>query len=206
MKTQRDLTGIKFGRLTVKHQEAKTVQKGLGRFWVCRCDCGKQISVYRGNLLSGNTTSCGCSKSKHGMAGTKIHGVWRSMRQRCENPNDVSYANYGGRGIKVCDRWQSFDSFFKDMGYPPKGGTLERIDNEGKYEPKNCRWASWKAQHNNKRTSRMLTAFGKTQTLAQWADEYLVSPLTLTSRLDRGKWSIEDALLLDRRKGRKPKS
>jgi hypothetical protein len=186
--------GERYGKLTLVERDVEAFRQGKRGHWICRCDCGNVISALTSNVTKGNTTSCGCSRIQHGMAKTKIYSAWRQMRQRCENPKDPAFANYGGRGIKVCDRWQSFDKFYEDMGWPPYGATLDRIDNEGPYSPENCRWASWREQHANKRTNRVLEAFGRTQTLQQWADEYRLPLTTLRNRIDRGGWPVETAL------------
>lgn len=185
-----DRRGEKYGKLTVM----ELVAHGKHSSWLCHCDCGKDIIVSGSNLVTGNTTSCGCSRIQHGLSKTKIHHVWRQMIYRCENPNDAFYHNYGARGIKVCERWKDFELFFEDMGFPPKGGTLDRIDNDGHYEHANCRWATRKEQNNNKRTNIMLTAFGKTQSLQMWSEEYKMPPRTLHNRIFRAKWPIEKAL------------
>ena len=115
------------------------------------------------------------------------------MRQRCVNPNHKSYKYYGGRGIKVCDRWlESFESFLADMGEAPKGMSIERNDVGGNYEPSNCRWATMEDQSNNRRTNRFITHEGRTQTIAQWAEEIGMSRQALRYRLDNG-WSIKEA-------------
>ena len=129
------------------------------------------------------------------MRHSKEYGIWVSMRNRCSNPNVKAYANYGGRGIKVCDRWQSFENFYADMGARPDGMTLERIDNDGDYEPSNVRWATRAEQANNKRNNRLLSFDGVTKTLAQWADGLGVSHATLVMRLKQG-WPIDKAVTL----------
>jgi hypothetical protein len=205
MRFKNDFTGQRFGRLEVICRDSSA---GKQVRWICKCDCGESANVESGNLKKGFVRSCGCLRremhTSHGMAGTKVYSAWRQMRQRCENAKDASFNNYGARGVFVVERWQSFANFFEDMGYPPRGGTLDRIDNDGPYGPGNCRWATWKEQHSNKRTNRVIEAFGKSQTLQEWADEYALPLTTLRNRLDRGGWSIVDALTKPAMKGRKP--
>lgn len=125
----------------------------------------------------------------------KLVRVWRAMKDRCVNPKNPSYDNYGGRGIKVCARWfNSFDYFLEDMGPRPEGGTIERIDNNSDYAPLNCRWATRAEQANNKRTSKFLSAHGETKTLAQWAKTLNCHPATILNRLGMG-WSEEKSVL-----------
>lgn len=120
--------------------------------------------------------------------------VWNGMRARCNNPQNPNYARYGGRGIQVCPRWnESFVAFLEDMGPRPQGGTLERIDNDGPYEPGNCRWATVQDQANNRRSSRNLTYKGRTQTMAKWAAEMKLRTGTLFSRLKLG-WPVDRAI------------
>lgn len=125
--------------------------------------------------------------------------VWSSMIQRCTNPNATGYQWYGARGVKVCERWRVFANFYKDMGERPKGMTVDRIDSGKGYEPSNCRWATQKQQQNNKTINLLFTAFGKTQTLAQWADEIKVPYPTLYNRMKKA-WDVELALSQPSRK------
>lgn len=121
--------------------------------------------------------------------------TWASMRARCTNPKKSDYQYYGGRGITVCDRWQSFENFLADMGEKPPGTSLDRIDNSGNYEPSNCRWATRAEQMRNTRQTRMLTLNGKTQCVVDWERELGFKPVTITMRLRRG-WSVEKALTM----------
>ncbi len=198
----KDLTGKRFGRLVV-------IEKSKSRdnriYWLCKCNCGAKTVVASGSLLSGNTRSCGClnidslierniSRRTHGMKNTRVYHIWRSMRQRCEYPGKSTYSLYGGRGIKVCSRWNKFENFLEDMGVPPSNShSIDRVDSNGDYEPSNCRWATQKEQQNNRRNNRLLHYQDQCMTLAQWADLLGISRTTLQMRLSSG-WSIEDTL------------
>jgi hypothetical protein len=135
-------------------------------------------------------------KPKHGHAkpNDPTYVCWWSMRQRCEYEPHKSYARYGGRGIKVCAEWQDFANFLRDMGERPPGLTLGRIDNERNYEPGNVRWETMKEQQNNRSSNRVLTAFGKSQTVTQWADETGIPRSTIEKRLDQMKWPVDEAV------------
>lgn len=125
----------------------------------------------------------------------KTYFAWRSMRSRCMNPNDPSYANYGERGIKVCQRWaEDYDAFFADMGEAPDGLSIERINVDGDYEPSNCRWADWTDQANNKRTNKIISYGGRQMTAAQWARELGIGPDTLHRRINVYQMPLEKAL------------
>jgi hypothetical protein len=134
-------------------------------------------------------------REKHGFTGTRVYHIWRQMRYRCSSPKAPEYKNYGGRGIKVCKRWDSFNNFLADMGEPEGNLTLERKDNSKGYSPGNCKWATYKEQLNNRRDNNRLTVFGKTQTITQWAEEYKLPVSTLRNRLFRAKMAPAGALL-----------
>lgn len=143
-------------------------------------------------------------RTKHGLCNTKVYRAWVTMRSRCEDTNNKRYHRYGGRGIKVCDRWQSFDMFYADMGDAPHGASLDRIDNDGDYEPGNCRWATPTQQQNNTSNNRTYTHDGKTQTLAQWARDLGIAYHVLRYRLNKG-WQPPKLFTTDNLKGKDTK-
>ena len=189
----KDLQGQRFGRLVVKRFLYTRGHEAT--YWLCVCDCGTEKAVRAGNLRSGNTKSCGCRQGtyRHDKYRSKVYLAWGGMLQRCENPKDPSYRNYGGRGITVCEQWHDFVVFYADMGDPPTGLSLDRIDNDGNYEPENCRWASLSEQQRNCRHNHLVTFQGKTQCLAAWAQEVSINQSTIQRRLHRG-WSVRRAL------------
>ncbi len=207
MPTKSIPAGTVFTRLTVRTvgKPHKRKSGDNSSTSVCDCVCGKQITVLNNSLLRGLTTSCGCynrerlllANVSHGHSvgyRTRTYSCWASMIQRCYNPNNTGFHNYGGRGIVVCDRWKnSFDAFLSDMGTCPAGFSIDRWpDKNGNYEPANCRWATRKQQSRNTRYNRFFTVGGITGCLAELCDRYGVDKGTVSARLRRG-WPIEKA-------------
>ncbi len=199
-----DLTGKRFGRLLVERYTHSHVSKsGASKpMWECLCDCGSRVIVSGSNLRHGNTESCGCLRkdaivtthSTHGKTKSAEYRSWFAAKQRCGNKNHAMYPHYGGRGIKVCDRWQSFENFIADMGEKPgKEYSIDRINPDGNYEPGNCRWAKPSEQSNNQRRNVSVTHEGRTLTLSEWSAVLSVPAPTLYSRAAKG-WSDHEIL------------
>lgn len=205
-----DLTGKSYGRLTVA-ERVGTARNGKAK-WRCVCQCGSETVVVGSELMNGHTSSCGCwraernrnSSLSHGLHGSPTYKTWEAMKTRCTNPRSTSYPDYGGKGIKVCDRWlDSFMAFLSDMGERPSGKTLDRWpDLAGDYEPGNCRWATKQEQQRNTTANVHVTFNGETLTQAEWAQRQGIKQTTLSWRLRTG-WSVEAALLLTPRLGLK---
>ena len=192
-----DLTGRRYGRLTVIKEHHRSEKSGY--YWLCRCDCGKMAIVSGGNLRCGSTKSCGCLAAeckppkniKHGMSRTKLHGIWVAMRQRCTNPNDANYARYGGRGITVCDEWVNSFEAFRDWaianGYVEGKMDLDRTDNDKGYSPDNCRFISHRENLRNTHRKLHDVINGEDITLAEAAEKYSIPYRLIYQRYKRGK-------------------
>lgn len=205
-----ELIGEKFGRLTVLKEADRTGRNEKYRYWKCICDCGGEKVLRTASLINGNTKSCGCMQKEigpinlvrkeiHGMCGQRIHTIWRSMRQRCRQKNAPYYKYYGGRGIKCCERWDSFENFRDDMfesyqlHYKENNGdtTLDRKDVNGNYEPSNCRWITEKEQHLNMTNNHILEIEGVKKTIKEWSDFVNINRGCIQSRIDYGYTGID---------------
>lgn len=203
-----DLCGMRFGRLTVVELVITKRSNGSPRrSWRCLCNCGSETITTSHALKAGRSNSCGCfhieAITKHGHSPFRpsdrspTYKSWTSMISRCRNPNATGYTFYGGRGIKVCERWFSFENFLADMGERPTNTTLDRKDPDGDYEPGNCRWATKREQQNNQRCNRRITIAGRTMNVVEWCRELNVSEELVRSRLKLG-WSPLKALTYER--------
>lgn len=194
-----NLIGKRFGRLIVQSRTKPVWGSGINSVWVCLCDCGGTIEVPTVRLQESKTKSCGCLTIEsrfihsgkvqltHGMTNTSEYGIWAGMKNRCFNTTDPTYIRYGGRGITVCDSWRnSFEAFYNDMGPRPTDLTLDRINNNGNYEPNNCRWATRIEQSNNREINVFYSFKGQQLTLPQIAREININVRTLRTRLNRG--------------------
>lgn len=201
-----DLTGQRFGRLTVIERAETT---NVSTRWKCICDCGNECTVIAQNLKRGHTISCGCYREevrplqqfKHGYRHTKIYGVYCGMKDRCYNPNNPRYKDWGGRGITICDEWlknpQAFCEWAYSNGYKEDAAygecTIDRIDTNGNYEPSNCRWITNEEQQRNKRNSIKMEYNGETHTMREWAEILNIPYNKITMAHRKGK-SIKDIL------------
>lgn len=198
MKISKGFADLRFERWLVVSESPK---KNGRRYFLCRCDCGKEAVVLLYSLTSGASKSCGCLQKEIATLSGKTHGnsthplyhTWICMHYRCSDPKYVDYPKYGARGISVCERWAEFSLFADDMGERPEGMTLDRRDNDAGYSPDNCRWATAEQQNRNRRNSNMITAFGKTLSLAEWVEKTGIGRYAIRGRL-RGGWDPERAL------------
>ena len=194
------LIGQRFGRLLVLREGPRPSR--AQRVWVCKCSCGTIKMVRQQHLRHGRTQSCGCLSADmtgdrfrtHGLRSSRTYRIWVGMKQRCQNHNNPKFPSYGGRGITVCNRWQSFQHFFADMGHAPPGKSIERKNNSLGYLPSNCIWATPRDQSNNGRHNVFLSADGKTLTMAQWARQQNLNEATLRRRINVLGWDIYTAI------------
>lgn len=198
-----DLTGKKFGRLTVVERAGERNNGAVN--WLCKCSCGGEIIVEGTQLRRSKTVSCGCYRKEkisianktHGLSKNKLYRKWGHIKERCYYEHNISYRHYGANHISMCPEWKNdFESFYNwsiDNGYED-GLTIERIDNSKGYSPDNCRWATVEEQNNNKGNVRMVTYQGKTQSIAKWSKELGFNYGTLNSRIVKYKWDVEKAL------------
>ena len=203
MSAFKDLTGRKFGRLTAE----TPIRKNGKVYWICRCECGNAKEVSSGNLVTGAVMSCGClqrersaehcrSMATHKMFGTRLYRIWNGMNDRCYNPHHPYYDRYGGRGIKVCDEWKSDKSRFfawaKSNGYSDSL-SIDRISNDGDYEPSNCRWVTMHEQQLNRSSNHIVTVDGVSLPITEMCERLSIKYETYSSRRRYG-WSEYDAL------------
>lgn len=209
MPAPQNLIGVKFGRLTVISLGETRNKK---RYWHCQCECGKTTEVTTSKLNSGWTRSCGCLATEttiannkkyprdghpiHGMSGHKLDGVLKAIKQRCSNPSNPRYADYGGRGITLCDEWMNNRASFFDWayrtGYHP-GLSIDRIDNNKGYSPENCHWVPTITQNRNTRRNILVNINGETKSLSAWVAKTNIKYATVLARISRG-WTPEEAL------------
>ncbi len=198
-----NLTGRRFGRLVVLGFSGE--RRSRAPLWVCQCDCGNFCFVRSTDLTNHSTRSCGCLAReesaarllKHGLAHGDLYRIWERMISRCHNPVNPAFADYGGRGIKVCQRWRdSVQAFVADMGKrPSRKYSVNRKDNNGDYEPSNCEWATDLEQARNTRRNHFITLNGETLCLSAWCERLKIKGDCFHSRLKRG-WSEEEALTI----------
>lgn len=196
-----DLTGQRFGHLVVERKATPTKDGAVQ--WLCTCDCGTRKEIRGKHLRDGRSKSCGCYRvkntakmfTKHGMSESRIYTIWVGMKDRCTNVHNVEYEQYGGRGILVCEEWQTFEPFYEwafANGYREEL-TIDRVDNNGNYEPSNCRWSTYSEQANNTSRNHVLRFNDEEHTIREWEDILGVRPNTIRGRIWKG-WTVEQAL------------
>lgn len=199
VKKSKDITGHRNGMLVAVSFAYK---KNNRQYWKFKCDCGNYKIIERQNATNGNTKSCGCSTVKfrtqskrfHGKSKSLIYKTWNGIMQRCTNKNHVAYKYYGGCGIRVCDRWKSFENFYADMGDKPDGmDSIDRINTNGDYEPSNCEWSTNIKQGRNTKRNRVIEYKGDRMCISEIAEKYNINQKTIISRLNAGI-SVEDAI------------
>lgn len=204
----KDRSGMVFGRLTVVRLHSIKNNRAL---WECKCQCGETKLAIGKVLANGGTKSCGCLRrdlmTKHGLSkNPKIkteYKTWKSILNKCNNPKASNYKDYGGRGISVCKRWEDFNNFITDMGLKPcKTLSIERINNDGDYEPNNCKWATDTEQNRNKRNIRIISFNGESLLLEDWARKTGLSKQCISYRLKKG-WGVKNALTIPKKNNNK---
>jgi hypothetical protein len=207
-----DLKGNRYGRLVVQKRVGSTSNgKSL---WECRCACGNTVEIIGSHLTTGNTVSCGCVRRErtgelnqtHRLSKHPLYEVWCGMKARCYQENHVAFGRYGGKGVRVCKEWLSFENFYKwsiSNGYS-KGLTIDRIDSDGDYEPNNCRWTTYLQQGRNTSRNHLVTVNGISKPLSVWSEENGIKYGTILSRIRKG-WDERDAVTVPplRNKNRK---
>lgn len=208
----KNIAGMRFGRLIAVSVDKEKSSYGK-TYWICKCDCGGQKSVYVSNLLRGATRSCGClhlevaylngyKPKTHGLSKHRLYKIWCGIIDRCTNHNNPAYERYGGRGISMCKEWRNnFLSFYNwaiKNGYD-KNLAIDRIDNNGNYEPDNCRWATPKEQANNTRANIRIEWNGINHTLTEWSEITGIKANTIRKRIFELGWSVEHALSIKKR-------
>lgn len=198
-----NVSGDRYGKLTLVREIERSNGAIRQRMWETNCDCGTVGHHARlTNLRNGHTSSCGCVQKqaassanlKHGLTAHPLYKTWTGMLHRCLSPDHKSFPMYGGRGIKVCERWKSVENFAADMGVPPDGKTLDRIDTNGDYEPSNCRWATPKEQQRNMRNNRLIGYMGRNICLKEAAEIAGLNYDMVVQRLNKYGWTVEQSL------------
>lgn len=198
MSKLKDLAGKSFGKLTVISFDRISKRQS---YWTCRCYCGTIKSLQRSHLITGETTNCGCLNGniQHGEAGikttTKEYRAWAEIKRRCYVKSNSRYSTYGARGVTMCDRWlNSYSQFLGDMGRAPsKNHSIDRINNDGNYEPSNCRWTTDVEQANNRSNNLIIAYNGETRSLAEWCRELSLPYGTIAARIYKWHWPAEIA-------------
>lgn len=205
----KDISGMTFSYWTVV---ARAGYKRNGAAWLCRCECGTEKIMQGSRLILGESKSCGCRPKQiasHGhttnYSRSATYQSWQSMVSRCTQPSNPAFVHYQKRGITICEGWRKFDNFFQDMGERPEGTTLDRIDNNGNYEPGNCRWATKQQQANNRFTNKRFELYGVGYTIAELSEKFGIPRDVLRGRLVKARtpWPIEEAVLPAKMRGRR---
>lgn len=204
---QKNLTNQRFGKLVAIKKYSKSKN---GNIWLCICDCGKFTTVLSSNLLKNHTKSCGCNRinalvklnTKHGQTKTRLYGTWTNIKSRCNNPNRDMYYVYGGKGISVCNEWNDFVKF-KDWAL--KNGykddlTIDRVNNDGNYEPNNCRWVTITEQSRNRTITIKIKHSLEEKTLIEWCEQFKINYHKAYRRYRKG-WSFEKIFEIKNKEG-----